>query len=82
VIRDSAQAIDPASLIPSEPVTVVLSEKGWVRAAKGHDVDSEMGIWHQLWGVVINLSTFWIQLVEVILCRQIRFHQHAGKVNH
>jgi len=40
VIRDSAQAIDPASLIPSEPVTVVLSEKGWVRAAKGHDVDS------------------------------------------
>src|SRR5690606_13506515 len=25
---------------PSEPVTVVLSEKGWIRAAKGHDVDA------------------------------------------
>src|SRR5690606_23997826 len=27
-------------LVPSEPVTIVLSEKGWVRAAKGHDVDA------------------------------------------
>ncbi len=26
-------------LIPSEPITVVLSEKGWIRHAKGHDVD-------------------------------------------
>jgi topoisomerase-4 subunit A len=26
-------------LVPSEPVTVVLSQKGWVRAAKGHDID-------------------------------------------
>ena len=28
-------------LIPTEPVTIVLSEKGWVRAAKGHEVDPE-----------------------------------------
>lgn len=41
VVRGVAQAIDPTSLVPSEPVTVVLSEKGWVRAAKGHDVDAE-----------------------------------------
>lgn len=41
VSRIAAQAIDPASLVPSEPVTVVLSAKGWVRAAKGHDVDPE-----------------------------------------
>ncbi len=40
VARDAAQAIDPTSLVPSEPVTVVLSEKGWVRAAKGHEVDA------------------------------------------
>ncbi len=40
VARDAAQAIDEAELVPSEPVTVVLSEKGWVRAAKGHDVDA------------------------------------------
>lgn len=41
VARDAAQAIDPTSLVPSEPVTVVLSEKGWVRAAKGHEIDPE-----------------------------------------
>ncbi|HXZ58855.1 MAG TPA: DNA topoisomerase IV subunit A [Steroidobacteraceae bacterium] len=37
--REAAQAIDAASLIPNEPVTVVLSKGGWVRSAKGHDVD-------------------------------------------
>ena len=37
--REAAQAIDIAQLLPTEPVTIVLSEKGWVRAAKGHDVD-------------------------------------------
>ncbi|MGB6603340.1 MAG: DNA topoisomerase IV subunit A [Steroidobacteraceae bacterium] len=39
VEREAAQAIDATSLIPNEPVTVVLSTGGWVRAAKGHDVD-------------------------------------------
>jgi topoisomerase-4 subunit A len=39
VARDAAKAIDATSLISSEPVTVVLSQKGWVRAAKGHDID-------------------------------------------
>jgi len=37
--REAAQALDETALIPSEPVTIVLSEKGWVRAAKGHDID-------------------------------------------
>ncbi|CAK0777517.1 DNA topoisomerase IV subunit A [Gammaproteobacteria bacterium] len=36
-----AKALEEASLAPAEPVTVVLSARGWVRAAKGHDVDSE-----------------------------------------
>jgi topoisomerase-4 subunit A len=40
VARDAAQAISENELVPSEPVTIVLSEKGWVRAAKGHDVDA------------------------------------------
>ncbi len=40
VVRDVAQALDESALVVSEPVTVVLSEKGWVRAAKGHDVDA------------------------------------------
>jgi topoisomerase IV subunit A len=39
VNRQAAQAMGAEALIPNEPVTVVLSEKGWVRAAKGHDVD-------------------------------------------
>jgi len=39
VQREAAQAISEADLIPSEPLTVVLSERGWVRAGKGHEVD-------------------------------------------
>jgi topoisomerase-4 subunit A len=39
VVRESAQAIDETALIANEPVTVILSEKGWIRAAKGHDID-------------------------------------------
>jgi topoisomerase-4 subunit A len=39
VEREAAKAIDAAALIPSEPVTVILSERGWVRAGKGHDLD-------------------------------------------
>lgn len=34
-----AQAMSEQDLLPSEAVTVVLSENGWVRAAKGHDID-------------------------------------------
>lgn len=37
--REEAQAFREKDLISSDPVTVVLSEKGWVRAAKGHDID-------------------------------------------
>jgi topoisomerase-4 subunit A len=36
----AAQALDEAALVVSEPVTVVLSQKGWARAAKGHDIDA------------------------------------------
>ena len=39
VAREAAQALDPSSLIPSDPITVILSDKGWVRAGKGHDLD-------------------------------------------
>ena len=40
VAREAAQALDETELVASEPMTVVLSEKGWVRAAKGHDIDA------------------------------------------
>ncbi|MDH3640108.1 MAG: DNA topoisomerase IV subunit A, partial [Gammaproteobacteria bacterium] len=39
VEREAAKAMDQSQLIPSEPITAVLSEQGWVRAAKGHEVD-------------------------------------------
>jgi topoisomerase-4 subunit A len=40
VERAEAKAMTERDLVPSEPITVVLSEKGWIRHAKGHDVDA------------------------------------------
>ncbi|MCQ4346286.1 DNA topoisomerase IV subunit A [Pseudomonas stutzeri] len=40
VERAEAKALSETDLLPTEPVTVVLSEKGWVRCAKGHDIDA------------------------------------------
>ncbi|MGH8290478.1 MAG: DNA topoisomerase IV subunit A [Steroidobacteraceae bacterium] len=37
--REAAQAIDETTLIANEPVSVVLSTGGWVRSAKGHEID-------------------------------------------
>ncbi|NOR42101.1 MAG: DNA topoisomerase IV subunit A, partial [Gammaproteobacteria bacterium] len=39
VERNAAQAMDETALISTEAVTVVLSSKGWVRSAKGHEID-------------------------------------------
>ena len=39
VERDAAQALREEDLVPSEPTTVILSSSGWVRAAKGHEID-------------------------------------------
>ena len=39
VDRAPAQAMDETALIPSEPVTIILSRNGWVRVAKGHEID-------------------------------------------
>ena len=40
VTRAEARAFSETELVSADPVTVVLSQKGWVRAAKGHDVDA------------------------------------------
>jgi topoisomerase-4 subunit A len=37
--REEAKAFSETELISTEPVTIVLSERGWMRAAKGHEVD-------------------------------------------
>ena len=39
VIREEAKAFSQTELISTEPVTIVLSDRGWMRAAKGHEVD-------------------------------------------
>lgn len=39
VERGEAQAFSESDLLSSDPITVVLSEKGWIRAAKGHEID-------------------------------------------
>ena len=41
VERGESKALSEKDLIPSEAVTVVLSEKGWARVAKGHDIDAQ-----------------------------------------
>jgi len=41
VERSESKALTEKDLVPSEPVTVVVSEKGWARCAKGHDIDPE-----------------------------------------
>ena len=41
VERSAAQAISETALISSEAITVVLSAKGWVRSAKGHEIDAD-----------------------------------------
>lgn len=38
-VRDDAKALSEMDLTPSEPITVILSEKGWIRCAKGHEMD-------------------------------------------
>jgi topoisomerase-4 subunit A len=40
VERGAAQALREQDLVPSEPVTIILSRSGWVRAARGHDIDA------------------------------------------
>lgn len=41
VAREEAKAISQADLVPIEPITVILSHNGWVKAAKGHDIEPE-----------------------------------------
>ena len=39
--REEAKAMSEHDMQPSEPVTIVLSQMGWVRSAKGHDIDAQ-----------------------------------------
>ena len=39
VARKEAQAFSEEDLLSNDPITVVISKQGWIRAAKGHDID-------------------------------------------
>ena len=41
VEREESKALSEVELLGADPITVVLSDKGWIRAAKGHDIDPE-----------------------------------------
>ena len=41
VVVEEAKAFDEKDLISNDPMTVVLSKRGWIRAAKGHDIDPQ-----------------------------------------
>jgi topoisomerase-4 subunit A len=41
VERQDAQALKEEDILPNEPLTVILSQQGWVRAAKGHDINGQ-----------------------------------------
>ncbi len=67
VQREAAHAIDETELVPSEPVTVVVSQKGWVRAAKGHDVDAAGLSYREgdaLLGAVRSRSTWQVAFLD------------------
>ncbi|MEI7036355.1 DNA topoisomerase IV subunit A [Fulvimonas yonginensis] len=66
VEREVAQALDESALVASEPVTVVLSQKGWIRAAKGHDVDAEGLSYREGDGLLAAVKARTTQQVAVI----------------
>lgn len=41
ITRQESQALKEEDILPNEPITIVLSKNGWIRAAKGHDVDGK-----------------------------------------
>ena len=65
VEREAAQAIDETSLIANDPITVVLSTGGWVRQAKGHEIDPRSltyktgdGFQHAVRGMALQPAVF------------------------
>ena len=40
VVREEAKAMREEEILPTEPLTIILSQQGWIRAAKGHDIDA------------------------------------------
>lgn len=67
-----AQALDEARLLPSDPLTAVLSKSGWVRAAKGHDVDPQ--------SLSFRTGDAWLQSVPTRTNHTLAFFDSTGRV--
>ena len=83
---EEAKAFDEKELISNDPMTVVLSEKGWIRAAKGHDVDveglqyrEEILIYLHLLQETAKMLFYWIILAKPILYLFINCHLREAK---
>ena len=78
VERSAAQALDETSLTPSEPISVILSQKGWVRAAK-KEVDPEALSYKSGDGFLVQIQGrsnqsrrfFWTLQAVLMLCQHI-----------
>ena len=82
VQREEAQAFKEKDLISTEPVTVVLSEKGWIRAAKGHEVNPvELNYrsGDSCLADQIRMPYFWILPAGLIPQRCIRCRLHVAR---
>ncbi|MEO7917543.1 MAG: DNA topoisomerase IV subunit A [Dokdonella sp.] len=71
VERSVAQALDESALVSSEPVTIVLSAKGWVRAAKGHDIDAP--------GLNYREGDAWLASAKGRTTQQVAFIDSTGR---
>ena len=85
---EEAKAFSELELTSADPMTVVLSEKGWIRAAKGHDIDPErlttspaMRINFPHWGAAIRLRWYLIRPVGPTRCRHINSHRREVRVS-
>jgi len=88
VERHGAEAMDETELAPSEALTVVLSERGWVRAAKGYDVDpatlayrAGTASWIQCRSAATSQWSSWTRRGAAIRSRRTRCRRRAARAS-
>lgn len=69
--REEAKAISEHEMLPSEPVTVILSQMGWVRSAKGHDIDAR--------GLSYKAGDGWLSSVKGKSNQPVAFIDSSGR---
>lgn len=69
--REEAKAINEHEMLPSEPVTVILSQMGWVRSAKGHDIDAR--------GLSYKAGDGWLSSVKGKSNQPVAFIDSSGR---